>query len=332
MGYITEEVSLTAVAVLSGGDCAKGCASGTLATFAAVSTAVSQGAPYLYINHHDGAHAEWDATSLAPWVGNPTDVFGFQDFVIVVSGSDVLPLARSMDGGASVTFLAGGTDMATHAPLAGDLITPDKIVLVGTDGYIYLSTDYGDTFETVDAGVASGGADLTQVKFCRQDPAILYAAGVGGVVVASYNGGYAWVALESPGGDDITALEVLHENEALVGTDALDLWYTTDGGATWQEQAALPSLPTAGSIVALACCACGSVEKHGVCYAVAADSGIAAAHRVYRNAGWGSGQWEIETGCASMPYTPSDLAAAHNNLALVVGGNGTNAGFTGRLS
>ncbi len=332
MAYITQAVSLTAVAALNGGDCGKGCAPGTRATFAAVSTAVSGGAPYLYVNAHDGAHDQWDALALTGWTHDTTDVFGFQDFIMVVNGEETLPLARSVDGGKSVTFLPGNTDMATHPPLAGDMLTPDKQVLVGKDGYIYLSTDHGDTWQTVDAGVASSGEDLTQVRICRQNPAVLYASGANGAIAASYNGGYAWVPLTAPSGDDITALEVLHENEILVGTDALELHHSLDGGESWIKQADLPSLPTAGSIVALFCCACGAVEKHGVCYAVPADSSIAAAHRIYRNAGWGSGQWEIETGCASLPAEPADLAAAHNNLALVVGGNGTTTGFVGLLS
>ena len=141
MGYITQAVSLTAVTALNGGDCGKGCAPGTRATFAAVSTAVSGGAPYLYVNVHDGAHDQWEALALAGWAhNNPTDVFGFQDFIMVVNGGEALLLARSVDGGKSVTYLAGNTDMARHPPLAGDMLTPDKQVLVGKD-FQYPRTD-----------------------------------------------------------------------------------------------------------------------------------------------------------------------------------------------
>ena len=189
MPCITQAVSLTAVVALSDENCGKGCAPGAHATFAAVSTAVSGGAPYLYVNAHDGAHDQWEALALTGWTHDTTDVFGFQDFIMVVNGEETLPLARSVDGGKSVTYLAGNTDMATHPPLAGDMLTPDKQVLVGKDGYIYLSTDHGDTWQTVDAGVASSGEDLTQVRICRQNPAVLYASGANGAIAASYNGG-----------------------------------------------------------------------------------------------------------------------------------------------
>lgn len=336
MSLITDPVSLVAVTSLNGESCAKGCAEGEECAFAVVSVLEAAGSPYLYVNEQGGAHAEWTALELVGWTtADPTDVFGVNDFIMVVNNGETLPLARSMDKGATVTYLAGNTDMGTYPPYAGDAITPDKLVLVGDSGYVYLSTDYGDTWATVDAGGATT-QNLTKVMICRQNPAVIYAIGASNAIIASYNGGYTWVALTGPSaGDALTALEVLHQNDLLVGNDDGELWYTADGGETWTQQSDLPELPASASLVALSCCSCGSIDKHGVCYAAIADTGIATQeHVICRNAGWGSSQWEVETNFdyLTLNDVPYDIVCCHNNRALVVGGNGTDKGFTGLIS
>lgn len=338
MPLIQEAVSLVAVTSLNGESCAKGCAEGDECAFAAVSVLELAGSPWLYVNQAGGAHAEWVALELASWTTeDPTDVFGVGDLIIVVNGAEALPLARSMDKGVSVAYLAGNTDMTTYPPLAGDAITPDKLILVGTDGYVWMSTDFGDTWTTVDAGGASSGEDLTKVVICRQNPAVIYAVGANNAIVKSENGGYTWVGLTGPSaGDALVALEVLHQNDLLVGNDDGELWYSADGGETWVMQGAFPGLPAAASLNAISCCACGSMDKHGVCYAVVEDTSSLSfgvgAHMLYRNAGWGANQWEAETGFGLLNLPPLDVVCCHNNRALVVGGNGTDEGFTGLIA
>lgn len=332
MALITQDVSLVAVTSLNGESCAKGCAEADECAFAAVSNIGNEGAPWLYVNQAGGAHAQWSGIGLTTWLTeDPTDVFGVKGFIMVVNGAESLPLARSQDYGATVAYLSGNTDMSTHNPYAGDSISPDKVIVVGADGYVWMSTDYGDTWSTVESGGATA-QNLTKVMICRDNPAIIYAIGASNAIIKSSNGGYTWVALTGPSaGDALTALEVIHENDLLVGNDDGEVWYTTDGGVTWTQQSALPSLPAAASLNAISCCACGDVDKHGVCYAVAEDTG-ASAHVVYRNAGWGSAQWEVETGFSSLTLAPEDVVCCNNNLALVVGGNGTNEGFTGLIA
>jgi hypothetical protein len=332
MALITQDVSIAAVTSLNGESCAKGCAEADECAFAIVSNLGNEGSPWLYVNEQGGQHNQWAGIGLTSWLTNdPTDVFGVQDFIVVVNGQESLPLARSMDKGATVAYLSGNTDMGSHAPYAGDAITPDKLIVVGADGYVYMSTDYGETWETVSSGSATT-QNLTKVMICRDNPSVIYAIGANNAIIKSSNGGYTWVALTGPSaGDALTALEVLHENDVLVGNDDGELWYTSDGGTSWTQQTALPSLPTNASLKAISCCACGDVDKHGACYAVVEDTS-ALDHQVYRNAGWGPGQWEIETGFGSLTLAPEDVVCCNNNLALAVGGNGTNEGFTGLIS
>jgi photosystem II stability/assembly factor-like uncharacterized protein len=334
MALITQDVSLVAVASLNGEGCAKGCAEADECAFAVVSTLGNEGSPWFYVNQQGGQHSQWVGHGLTGWLTHdPTDIAGVKAFIIIVNGQEALPLARSQDYGATHAYLSGNTDMATHAPYAVDLLAPNHIVLVGADGYAWLSTDYGETWTTVEAGGATT-EDLTKVVICRQNPSVIYAIGTSNAIIKSENGGYTWVALTGPSaGDDLIALEVLNQNDLLVGNDDGELWYSTDGGETWTMQAELPSTPANAKVTAISCCACGSVEKAGVCYLTMEDTGLATIeHVVYRNAGWGPAQWEIETGFDDLALVPEDVVCCDNNRALVVGGNGTNEGFTGLIS
>jgi len=332
MALITQDVSLVAVAVLNGEGCAKGCAERDDCAFAVVSNLGNEGSPWVYVNEEGGQHDQWSGVGLTTWTTeDPTDIVGVKSFIMVVSGSETLPLARSMDKGTTFAFLSGATDMTSNAPYAADLITPDKILMVGANGYVWMSTDYGETWSTVDNGAATT-EDLKKIMICRQNPAVVYAIGDNNAIIKSINGGYNWVALTGPSAADaLTALEVLNENDVLVGNDDMELWYTVDGGTSWTQQSTLPGLPTAGKISAISCCACGAVEKAGVCFLVVQDTD-GSSHVAYRNAGWGAAQWESETGYLSMSLAPEDVICCENNRALIAGGNGTNEGFTGLIS
>ena len=332
MALILQDVSIVAVASLNGEGCAKGCAEAEECAFAIVSTLGDEAAPLLYVNESGGQHDSWTALSLADWTTeDPTDVFGVKSFIMVINGGETLPLARSQDKGATVTYLAGHADMATYEPYAGDMLSPDKIVIVGGSGYVWLSTDYGQTFTTVDSGGATT-EDLTKVQICRQNAAVIYAIGAANALIKSENGGYTWFALTGPSAaDGLTALEIVNENDLLIGNDDGELWESSDGGDSWTQQADLPDLPTTASLNAISCCSCGPVDKAGTCYAIVEDT-TAAAHVVYRNAGYGSAQWYVPQGGGALTEAPADIVCCENNRALVVGGDGDDEGFTGLIS
>lgn len=332
MALITENISLQAITVLNGETCAKGCAERDECVFAAVSNIGNESNPSLYVNDQGGQHDGWTETDLSTWTTeDPTDIAGAQDFIFIVNGAETLPLARSMDRGTTIAYLSGSTDMGTNNPFAADLITPDFIIVVGANGYVWVSDDYGTTWQTVSAGGATS-ENLTEVMICRDNPSVVYAVGANNAIIKSRDGGYSWFALTGPSATDaLSALEVIAENELLVGNDDGELWQTTDGGNTWTEQAELPSLPASAAINAISCCACGSVEKHGACYLIVEDT-AASEHIVLRNAGFGSAQWETEEGFTSLSLIPQDIVCCNNNRALVVGGDESNSGFTGLIS
>jgi hypothetical protein len=328
----TQDVSLVAVTALNGESCAKGCTEGGSCSFAIISNLGNEGSPWMYINNEGGLVDACSGLGLTSWTTeDPTDIFGVLSAVFVINGAESLPIARSLDKGVSVTYLSGASDMADNNPYAGDMLNPTKIVVVGANGYIWISTDLGATWLTTSTGEATS-EDLKAVKISPTNPSVIYAIGDNNAVVKSINGGYNWFALTGPSAsDNLTAIEIVGENEVLIGNDDGELHQTVDGGTTWTQQDTLPSLPAAASISGISCCACGSVDKHGVCYAAVEDTG-STAHIILRNAGWASGQWELEEGFNGLDIAPVDIVCCNNNLAMVVAGNGTNGSAIGVIS
>jgi photosystem II stability/assembly factor-like uncharacterized protein len=286
----------------------------------------------VYVNDEGGEAGEWTETELTTWTTeSPDDIICRGDFIMVVNGAESLPLARSIDGGTNFTYLSGNTDMASHALAAIDAIHQDFLIAVGADGYVYLSDDGGDTWTTVDAGDATT-ENLTKVWIVRTNPSVVYALGANNALIKSENGGYSWFALTGPSASDaLVDIVAPNEYDVLVLNDDAELWYSTDGGTTWTEMADLPQLVTTPVGVAMAACNCGTVHAAGTLY-VAVKDGSSAAHKIYRNAGWGSGQFEIEQSCDDLPEEPADMMCCHSNLAMVVGGDGSTYGWVGLLS
>jgi len=335
MAEITQDVSIAAAVSLNGEGCAKGCAEAEECAFAIVSVLGNEGSPWLYVNEKGGIFSQWSGIGLTSWTTeDPSDVFGVGDFLTVINGGETLPLAVSGDKGSSVSYVAGATSMATYEPYAGDCVHPSLCIIVGGTGRVWLSTDYGQTYTEVESGSATA-QNLTKVKICRRNPSVVYAIGASNAIIKSTNGGYSWFALTGPSATDaLTAIEIVGENDVLVGNDDGELWQTTDGGETWTQQAELPDLDSSPAITAISSCPCGSIDKAGVTYVVATGDGLPAQHKVYRNTGWGTGQWVAETGFDALTtdYAPADVVCCDNNRALVVGGDGANTGFVAVIS
>ncbi len=260
---------------------------------------------YLLTNRYGGAFGQWQVVALTG--------FGAQDanavacvgyFVIAVSTGD-LSVIISDDLGATQVNIDDNDvpDWTANPPACVDAIDQTYIVLGGWNGYIYASHDAGRSWETIEDGQATT-ENITSIAICPTNPQIIYAASADAdVIIKSENGGRTWYAVTATGttGTGITSLCVLNENQVLVGTDAGEVFESTDGGITWSEQSDLPIATKASTeIVDIVQAGCG------VLYLAASHA--ATENLIFRNVDGGAdGKW----------YEPDDIEAIADDLTAI---------------
>ena len=152
-------------------------------------------------------------------------------------------LSYTDDNGATWTNVTIGGAAAGHGPTyGGGLFALDEhnIWLASAAGYIYFSSDGGETWTIQDAGVVTV-TDYSQIKF---DESGQYGMAVApaDVIAVTTDGGNTWAAAggNTGTGDDLLTVDVIDNNRAWVGTDEGNLYYTRDGGATWTQETGWP--------------------------------------------------------------------------------------------
>jgi len=269
--------------------------------------------------------------------GTPVNLtaFGAQDanavvclgsFVVIVSTGDT-SIIYSDDLGTTqvnidqVTYAAWGA----NPPVAIDAIDQTFIVMVGNNGYAYISTDAARTWSTVLSGEATG-SNLTEVMIARDNPMVIYAtSNAADVVIKSENGGETWFAVTATGttGTGPTALWVVNQSTVLIGTDQGEIFETTDGGTIWTEQTLLPGVTTkiTHAINDITGCGCG------VLWMVTTETGGGAASRAWRNVDGGAeGRWYIPADIGTLTAAAGPdvaIACCGPNHAIGVGGDAT---------
>jgi photosystem II stability/assembly factor-like uncharacterized protein len=147
-------------------------------------------------------------------------------------------VAYTDDNGATwTTASVGGAAEGHGAVRGGGLFALDErhIWLASAAGYIYFSSDGGETWAAQEEG-AIGVTDYNQVHF---EPSGQYgiAGSAADVIIVSSNGGETWTAATATGGGgDILCCQRLDHLRAWVGDDDGNLWYTRDGGVTWTQR------------------------------------------------------------------------------------------------
>ncbi len=287
----TGSVMMVDVAAFQPERCPDGCDDQEACIVMAI-TETDVGNSYVVPNYNGGALNSWGTpvALTAFGVQSATQIAGARQFGIVVSNG-ASSLIYTNDLFATQTQIQT-TDMAVHAPLSVDLIDQSFVVVGGADGYVYVSRDSSQSYETVSSGGATT-SDITRVMVSRSNPQVIYGvSSAGDVIIKSENGGRTWQAMTATGGGNgITALWIhpFNHNYVLVGTDAGEIYETTDGAVAWTEQLDLPGLTVATkpntTIQDIVGCGCDSL---GLITENSADD----ERLFYRNVdGGASGRW-----------------------------------------
>lgn len=229
-------------------------------------------------------------------------VAGVGEFIVVVS-LGALGVIYSDDLGATQVALTP-TVMATNGPNCVDMVDQSFVIVGGAAGFIFGSYDAARTWETLDAGGATA-SPITEIMICRSNPQVIYAAAAAAdVVIKSVNGGKTWFAVTPTGtaGTGITSLEVVDERHVLVGTDAGELYQTSNGGTTWIQQAEPNGIGTVANvtIASIAGCGCGV-------FGFITENSVGNERYFYRNVNGGaSGKW----------YQPENMEAVAADKSL----------------
>ena len=192
------------------------------------------GSTVAYENHLGGSQYNYgtaitvDATGAAYVAGGTTSV----DFPLVSPVQATLgarPLWVSTDGGSTWTPI---DDLPFAAPrtLVADSKSPRTLYAGASDTGIFQSTDGGQTFTSLNNGIANPG--VSSLALDPSNPANLYATAVLGQIYGSANRGAAWSILDYVD-QEPTEIAVDPQKPStlyVVGPKAVK---STDGGNTW---------------------------------------------------------------------------------------------------
>lgn len=308
--YDMSDYQLTRLSVATTGHCANDCGPEELCTLYAAVTADSPGNPPYFAKSVDAGRT-WTLHTITAFANATAidDIAGLGDLVIAVASTEP-GYAYSWDGG-TTWALVDDSDVASFAAAAPTRVSiraRNLVLFGGENGYIWKSTDGGVSATLMDEGVVTSG-DINDIQFLTDE--VVYACGAGNTLKKSSNSGTSWTAITLPAAkaaDDVATVWAFNENLILVGYGTVGgLYYTTDAGVTWNNDASIAATTTINGI---------SVCDCGVVYAAGASGGVGV---LYRNVdGGASGRWgSVTLDEAGTSY--ADVACCGPNSAVAVG-------------
>jgi len=179
----------------------------------------------------------WDAAATDPftWGGDVGPVLAFDTRdgyrLIAFRSTPIVAApaecAYSDDNGLTWTNvpLPGGNNLAVY----GATIWGARIIAVGEGGYIWESTDFGESFATLDAGAASGGVDLNDVACYGSH--LIVCVGDSNVVVVSEDGGASFGTVTGPaGGVNLLTVDTTDVGDVFIGANDGIIYRTVEVG------------------------------------------------------------------------------------------------------
>jgi len=210
---------------------------------------VTQGTSAVVAKTVDGG-GTWTALDFpfALATSNVNDVVCDGDVVIVTDGTGT-GYAYSWDAGDTWNEVTTPTKMINDVTMLG----ATKIWFAAQDGYIYYSSNRGQTITTQDAGVATSQS-LNSIDAANS--LIVYAVGDNNAFVRTANGGTAWTAVTGPAvgifPNDLYVVKAVPNTDIVyVGDEQGNLYRSEDNGDTWATVYAATT-DTAGGIADIA--------------------------------------------------------------------------------
>lgn len=136
-------------------------------------------------------------------------------------------LVRTQTGGAAFDAAVNPTDRALYSVA---FASATRAVAVGAGGETVLSDDSGRTWRSVSGRIAGTLSGIASA------PGVIAGWGLSGLVVRSADGGSSWTTASLPSGAFVRTARFADAQTgyALAGTgDAVEMWKTTNGGASW---------------------------------------------------------------------------------------------------
>lgn len=290
--------------------------------------------PHILVNVANGDPEAWTDIGVTEWgVNDVNGIVCLGQWGGAVSNGEAEVLYSRDRFTTRVAYTTAA--LTAHPPNAIAAASQSLIVVAGDDGYIYLSRDGLVTCPAVlEGGVTA--SNLTGVRIAPSNRQIIYVwSNAADVILKTENAGESWfqIATTGSGGTGIFSLEVHPDNANLVlaGTDAGELYESTDGGETWTEQAELLDLTVKANAHIVDLKAAGG----GVWFAGVVEAAVMT--RVYVNYEDGaSGAWEYFNPLDGEDYGTSEdlaaIAAVDPNRCIAVGGDGAAAAMAALLS
>lgn len=302
--------TLNHVSVLEQAKCADECGPDTDCKLVASAVADSPQNPPAYGISVDGGRT-WTINTISVFTNATTlsDIAGLGQFIVAVAAGEP-GYAYSWDGGANWALVDDSQvpTFTANPPLVVEVLSFNKVLLGGENGYVWLSSNGGVTAAPVDEGVVTY-ADINRISFANDN--VVYATGASNTAKKSLNGGQTWEALTLPvgkAGDSVTALMVVDERIVIIGYGTTGgVYYTLDGGATWTQDT---SISSTAIINGFTMCDCG------VIYAAGRVGGVGV---IYRNVDYGAPSRWYEVNVDTPGTLYYDIACCGPNHAVAVG-------------
>jgi photosystem II stability/assembly factor-like uncharacterized protein len=142
---------------------------------------------------------------------------------------------RTQDAGVHWQQVSSGMTSAQLEDI--DMLDGAHGVAVGSDGTVFVTSDGGAQWRADRPGFEFSHGD-TLLAVSTVQPSFVFAAGLYGTLVKSFDSGATWQGVPGPGGGtgDYWATKFVTQDEGWIAGAFQAIYHTTDGGQNWTKQ------------------------------------------------------------------------------------------------